>query len=210
MNTKMMFIFMGIMLPFLSCNVDEQKKNEPEKISSDSPQDNAIHERRLQTLKKLNEPDLRTYDKESFRFILYQHLHGSLMLFRVDKDSLNSVSMTIKYFLTGNEKDSLLKEMKKDLTLADWDTLVRKSREAYFWSLEYLDNPAILNCDGVGWLIEGKRNLSKFEKSPQLNAVKDYTMVSRACPYRGSFFELGAAMATMSGEMERKELDTSD
>jgi hypothetical protein len=157
----------------------------------------------------LDEPDLKTTEKSTYRFMLWQAFDSCLVLFRVEKDSSNNVTLTTKYYLQahpdGTGKDTVLEVLKRNLTLKDWKEIEDKSDESYFWTLEGTDNPERHLLDGSGWTIEGKR-FPDYPSEEIDNQFKGYTMVYRRCPYKGSFHDFGVTIAKMSNQLYGKRI----
>ena len=153
-------------------------------------------------------PD-RLSSNETYTFYLWQAFDTCQVIFRVEKDSLDHVTLTTKYFNPrfpdGRGKDTLLQVTTKALTIKDWNEVKNKIDESYFWTLEQDDNPTrdgIL--DGSGWTISGKRFPSSYEK--KFSNFKRYTTVYRRCPYKGSFHDLGVTIAKMSNPKFEKTI----
>ena len=161
-------------------------------------------------LRDLFEPDSKEYKINVFRFILFKAYHYNV-LFRIEKDLFNKITLTTKYFSVSGGVDGtelrfeLVKEEKKYLTLKDWKKIKSKSLESYFWSLELYDNPRRGFDDGSFWIIEGKR-IKEFPHELPNEPFKDYTRVKRKSPYKGSFFDLGLTNASIYDKFDTKKL----
>ncbi len=215
---KLLSLYIVILLIINSCTNNTDEKQEIRKFSNteesriDKYRRNALKEDSVfnlridRLLKHLNEPDLRTSKIETFRFILHEYPKSEHVLFRIEKDSNNKVTFITKYYvrkdeMTGEGEDSVTKEIVKVLTLADWEKIRIKSLESYFWSLEMRDSYEPGPCRGAFWTIEGKRQSHYGYES-----FKEYARVYRVIPYKGSFFELGLAIAQLHDKSMEKIL----
>lgn len=205
-----------ILLTFFSCSnpKEETQKLAPKRTPSDSIIYNIFRTDSMNTaridnqLKNLNEPDLKNYKNDAYRFILFQAFKDYCLLFRIERDKMDNVTLTTKHFWlkspTGEGKDTVIKETKIILTSKDWDKIQDKINESYFWTLELNDNPPRHIDDGSYWIIEGKR--VRYLHLPT-EPFKDYTRVQRNSPYEGSsFYELGEFIATRNTEFKAKNL----
>lgn len=209
----------AILISILICSCSYPKKEQENQALNKITIDTTANERTKDAfdrdsywsnlLKHLDEPDLKTSTKEAYRFMLFQAFDTCLVLFRIEKDSVNKVRLTTKYYLEehldGTGKDTVLKVLKKNLTIKDWEKLDEKVRESYFWTLEAYDNPEVNGTDGSSWTIEGRRFPSKYEIDRHIE-FKEYTIVGRRSPNKGSFHELGITIAKMSNELYEKEI----
>lgn len=204
-----------ISLTVISCsNLNRNEKNSLNRTSVDTADFHAKlvlegERYRKRLLKNLNEPDIETATIQTYRFWLWQAFDSCQVLFRVEKDSIDNVTLTTKYYLRehpdGTGKDTVLNVSEKRLTIKDWETIETKSKESYFWTLEETDNPVRDGTDGSSWTIEGKR-FPEYPSDTIGNHFKSYSSVNRLCPYRGSFHELGVTIAKLSNQRYEKSI----
>lgn len=206
---------------FVSCNKNEVKT--PSSIVKLSHKDSLafvklhydsiIQQVHYSTMKNLGEPDFRILNKNSYRLILWQAFDTCSVLFRIEKDSLDTINMTVKYFkykeIADHGRDTLIKQIDTRLSLIEWNLISEKANESYLWSMEFDDNPNRNGfTDGSSWIIEGKRIPNDYEVN---NLVfKDYTILYRRCPYKGSLFDFGSTLVKFSKSFSPEKIYPGD
>ncbi len=106
-------------------------------------------------LTKLEEPELKTADKESYRLMIYNSMGESSKTYRIFKN-WNSYSLIYKEFGTENSDgiaDELFVNNEKELSKKEWTEFQSLLHDIGFWSLPVTTDRSGL--DGASWVLEG-------------------------------------------------------